>query len=490
MTSTNHDPSNPPDRDSASESPVLAYEAPDTERSSSAMPTEQQLERELPPRAGRAHDPYAALRIGHYRLFAAAFCASVIGGQTQNVAVGWQIYQKTNSAMSLGWLGLVMATPILLLALPAGHVADTFSRRRIMLVTHSVSAACALALALVAHLNLGGAQTVSAIYALMFVGNAGATFGRPARSAFMPQLVPPHVFPNAVTWNSSIFEVASVAGPAIGGLLCWRSVTLAFVFAACCWCGTLVGIYFLPNRAAPGRATRDARRGPMPSLGDLVAGVRFVVRSKLMLGAMTLDMFAVLLGGCTFLLPIFAKDILHVGALGFGFLRAAPSVGAIAMALTIAHTPPFRNAGRALLLAVAGFGAVTIAFGLSRNFALSFAMLVLLGAFDNVSVVIRHTLIQLLTPDAMRGRVSAVNQVFIGSSNEIGGLESGLTAAWLGPVTSVVMGGIGTILVVIGVASIWPQVRKLKSLADVKPDTLDDRPPAPAHEPAPAATAK
>jgi MFS family permease len=229
-------------------------------------------------------------------------------------------------------------------------------------------------------------------------------------------------------------------------------------------------VFLLPVRRPIGHGTRN-----VPTVSDLVAGVRFVWQSKLMLGAMTLDLFAVLLGGCTFLLPIFAKK-LGGGAFEFGVLRAAPSIGALVMAMVIAHTPPFRRAGRALLLAVAGFGAATIVFGLSTNFYLSFAMLLLTGVFDNVSVVIRHTLVQLLTPDAMRGRVSAVNQVFIGSSNEIGGLESGLTAAAFGPVTSVVIGGIGTILVVCGVAALWPQVRKLRTLNDVRPEPIPAQP--------------
>jgi MFS family permease len=287
----------------------------------------------------------------------------------------------------------------------------------------------------------------------------------------MPQLVPTSVFANAVTWNSSVFETASMAGPAIGGFICGRSVTHAYVFTAICWSAAMVAIFFLPEKRLPGASSDGDAKEPrgVPSFADLIAGVRFVWHSKLMLGAMTLDMFAVLLGGCTFLLPIFAQR-LGVGAVGFGWLRAAPSIGALTMAVVIAHTPPFQRAGRALLIAVAGFGCSTIVFGLSMNYGLSFAMLVIAGAFDNVSVVVRHTLVQLLTPDAMRGRVSAVNQVFIGSSNELGGLESGLTAAWFGPVGSVVAGGIGTILVVLGVASIWPQVRKLGSLKDIRPD--------------------
>jgi MFS family permease len=448
-----------------------AYEQPDNERPASASPTEHQLEREVPlgyESHVAGHDPYAALRHPSYLLYALAFALSVIGGQTLTVAVNWEIYERTKSALSLAWLGLVMAVPVLLLALPAGHVADTHSRRRIMLATHTIALLCALGLAALSHYFKTLPHAVWAIYGLMLVGNSGATFGRPARSALMPQLVPIHVFANAVTWNSSIFETASMAGPAIAGFILRRSVTHAYLFTAACWCAAMFAIFFLPEKPIP-RTNNGARN--MPTFSDLIAGVRFVLRSKLMLGAMTLDMFAVLLGGCTFLLPIFAQR-LGVGAVGFGWLRAAPSIGALTMAMLIAHTPPFQRAGRALLVAVAGFGCATIVFGLSSNYTLSFAMLVLAGAFDNVSVVVRHTLIQLLTPDAMRGRVSAVNQVFIGSSNELGGLESGLTAAWLGPVASVVIGGVGTILVVLGVATIWPQVRRLGSLRDIRAEEV------------------
>jgi len=414
----------------------------------------------------RGHDPYAAFRLRNYRLYAAAFGISVIGGQMQNAAVGWETYKRTGSALSLGWLGLAMATPVLLLALPAGHVADNHSRRRIMLLTHFVSFACALALAALAYFWPHSPRGAWAIYAIMMLGNSGATFGRPARSALMPQLVPSSNFANAVTWNSSIFEVASVVGPMIGGLLCALSIPLAYLCSAACWLVTIALVKALPNKQPPQRSDR-----PVPRFSDLIAGVKFVWQTKMLLGAMTLDMFAMLLGGCTFLLPIFAQR-LGVEALGFGLLRSAQSIGAIGMAIVIAHTPPFRRAGRALLTAVAGFGVVTIVFGLSTNFILSFVMLVFSGALDNVSVVIRHTLIQMLTPDKMRGRVSAVNQVFIGSSNEIGGLESGLTAWAVGPVASVVIGGIGTILVVLGVAAIWPQVRQLKSLSHLdSPET-------------------
>lgn len=452
--------------------PKLAYEPPDVERPASASPTESQLESELP--GGRdtgGHDPYAALRFRDYRFYVSSFFLSVIAGQMQIVAVGWEIYQKTGSKMNLGWMGLALALPVLLLSLPAGHVADTHSRRKIVMFTHVLSAMCALALAYHSLYGLDGKFSLPIVFGLLIVGNSGATFGRPARSALMPQLVPMRVFANAVTWNSSIFETASMIGPAIGGFLCARNLALAYTVAAGCWLITVLILIAIPDRPAP-------RRGAPASFQDLVAGARFVWRTRLLLAVMSLDLFAVLLGGATFLLPVFARDILHVGGTGFGWLRAAPAIGAFCMAMLLAHTPPLRRAGRALLLAVVGFGLATIVFGLSRSYPLSFAMLILAGAFDNISVVVRHTLIQLLTPDSMRGRVAAVNQIFIGSSNELGGLESGLTAALFGEVKSVVGGGMGTILVVLGINSIFPQVRKLGSLRDIRPAAPDQPPPA------------
>jgi MFS family permease len=258
----------------------------------------------------------------------------------------------------------------------------------------------------------------------------------------------------------------------VAGFICAYSSPLAYLTTAACCGGTALTVWFIPDREPP-------RRGAPANISDLMAGLRFVWRTKLMLGTMTLDLFAVLLGGATFLLPIFA---IRIGgdAVTLGWFRAAPAVGAFVMAMVIAHIRPFQRAGRTLLIAVCGFGVVTIIFGLSTHFWLSFAMLVLLGAFDNISVVVRHSLVQLLTPDHMRGRVAAVNQIFIGSSNELGGLESGVTAALFGEVISVVAGGVGTILVVLGVSTIWPQVARLGSLKDIRPEDPSTPPEIPA----------
>jgi MFS family permease len=270
-----------------------------------------------------------------------------------------------------------------------------------------------------------------------------------------------------------------MAGPALGGFICAYNIPLAYVVTGLCWFTTSLIVWLIPNREPP-------RRGAPATLPDVAAGLRFVWRTKLLLGAMTLDLFAVLLGGVLFLLPIFATRI-GGGAVTLGWFRAAVALGAACMAIGIAHFPPFRRAGRVLLFSVCIFGAATIAFGFSTNFWFSFAMLALVGASDNVSVVIRHSLMQLLTPDEMRGRVAAINQIFIGSSNELGGLRAGVMAAFFGEVISVVAGGIGTILVVFGVASLWPQVARLGSLKEIRPAQASD--PTSETSPAPATAA-
>jgi MFS family permease len=289
-------------------------------------------------------------------------------------------------------------------------------------------------------------------------------FSAPSRASLVPLLVPGELLSNAVAWNTSGWQLASVAGPALGGLLLAAAghAALVYFLAAFCamGCAGLVGSI---------RPHAVVRHGETVSLASLLAGVRFVWHTRLILAALTLDMFAVLLGGATALLPVFARDILHVGPGWFGWLRAAPALGAIVMAFVLAHRRPLRRAGRALLWSVAGFGAAMIVFGLSRDPVLSLVVLALAGALDNVSVVVRHTLVQKVTPDVMRGRVSAVNLIFISSSNELGAFESGITAHWFGPLLSVVGGGIGTILVVLIAATAWPEVRRLGRLQDLKP---------------------
>jgi MFS family permease len=433
--------------------PKLAYEPPDDERpASAAVPPPQVLEKES------IHDPYAALRYRDFGLYLVGWFVSVIGSQVLEVAVAWDLYQRTHNALTLGWVGLVAAAPIILLALPAGQIADHVDRRRIMVSMQTLAIACAVGLGI---LSLSPSP-LWLIYGILFMAAVAKAIGWPARTALVPSLVPPEVFPNAIAWNTTAFETAAMAGPALGGfLIAWNHTVPYFVTATC---GLIFIATIIPIRKRP----QSSRREP-PSLKSLAAGIRFVIDNQIILAIITLDLFAVLLGGATYILPIFAKDILNVGAHGFGWLRASPALGAILCALLVAHLPPMKRAGRALLLAVTGFGIASIIFGLSRSFWLSMAMLFLTGAFDNISVFVRHTLVQSLTPDSMRGRVSAVNNIFVGASNELGGFESGLTARFFGPVISVVGGGIGTLVVVSLTTFVWPQVRKFGSLTEARP---------------------
>jgi MFS family permease len=340
--------------------------------------------------------------------------------------------------------------PMVLFSLPAGHVADNYSRKRIIVLMNLVIAAASLGLTLI---SARGAH-VFWIYACLFAAGTARTFLWPASSAFLPQLVSRRDFSRVVAWSSGSFQLSSVAGPAVGGALIALTDHAALVYAAnaaaALICLTLISF-------VRGRHTVVAKE--KMTADSLSVGFRFVFASPIILGTITLDLFAVLLGGATTLLPVYAKDILAVGPTGLGFLQAALPMGSLLCALVLAHRPPMQKAGRAMLSAVAGFGVATIAFGCSRWFWLSFLMLFACGAMDNVSVVVRHTLVQLLTPDEKRGRVSAVNSLFIGTSNELGGFESGLVAYLLGPVFSVVAGGVGTILVVLAVALIWPPIR-------------------------------
>ncbi len=415
------------------------------------------------------HDPYAALRVANFRNYLLASLLSTIGGQIRSVAVGWDLYERTGSASSLGFVGLVQFLPVLLLTLAAGHAADRYSRKKLLVISQLLMGSASLGLAVTSWT----AAPIIFPYLCLLLAGIGRAFSAPARWALLPDLAPKHLLASSVTWNTSGFQVASVVGPTLGGLAIAYTggATAAFVLDVIC--SLLVFLLMIPVKVS----TRSSLAEP-PSLKSVLAGYHFVTRSKLILATITLDLFAVFLGGAITLLPIFAKDILHVGASGLGWLRAAPSLGAVVMALYLAHRPPMRKAGLALMWSVAGFGLATIIFGLSRNPTLSFLMLFLTGAFDNVSVVVRATLIQVLTPDNMRGRVSAVNAIFIGSSNELGGFESGMTAELFGPVASAVGGGVGTILVVLFVEWLWPDVRRLGELhrAGIVEETQPDEP--------------
>lgn len=400
----------------------------------------------------KPHDPYASLRHAGYRRLLAGNVLSALALEMQSVAVGWELYERTGSAAALGLTGLAQFLPVLVLSLPAGHAADRFNRKRLFIAAQVLLAAASASLAVLSWF----AGPVGLIYLSLLANGVGRSFTAPSRWALLAQLVPTADLANAVTWNSSGWQVASLVGPAAGGFaiaLTGRATDTYVAAALCCLgCAALV---------AGTRPGVGGRSGEPMTLDSLLAGVRFVWSSPVILATITLDLFAVLLGGATALLPIYARDILQIGPTGLGWLRAAPSVGAVVMALALAHRPPMRKAGRAMLLSVAGFGVATLVFGLSRDPILSFAMLALTGALDNISIVVRGTLVQLLTPEAMRGRVASVNTIFIVSSNELGAFESGVTAHWFGPVASVVIGGLGTLAVVSGVALRWPQVRRL-----------------------------
>lgn len=401
------------------------------------------------------HDPYAPLRHRDYRLLLTGRFIASFANEMLTFAIGWELWLRTQSAFALGLVGLVQVVPVILLSLPAGHVADQYNRRRIVIVAELCIALCVVGLGWLSYTK----GPLALIYlCLLGIGIARA-FNEPASSTLLPQTIPPDLFARAATWSNSVWQFASITGPALAGVLVgfFHTVTFIYVFAA------LAAIVFcILISLIQGRQLALAEKSE--TLEAVREGIRFMRRTKVILAAITLDMFAVLFGGAVALLPIYATDILNVGAQGLGIMRAAPSVGALLMAFALAHLPPMKNAGRTLLLAVTGFGLATIVFGLSTNFLLSVLMLGALGALDNISVVIRSTLLLTRTPDAMRGRVSSVNSIFISVSNEMGSFESGFVAALFGPIFAVVSGGIGTIIVVLAIARIFPEMRNLKTL--------------------------
>jgi len=409
-------------------------------------------------------DAYAALRHPFVRSFAIGRFAAIAGWQMINVAVGWQLYERTGDAWSLGLVGVVELAPVLVLMVVAGHAADRYPRRNIAIFAHSLVAIAAIGLALVSWLQ----GPVVAIYSLLALIGTGRAFASPSVSTILPQLLAPAEFANANAWLSSAFQLAAISGPAFGGLLIAATGAATWSFAAAA-AGQLFFMAMLRTLPARRPATPSAPRGPQ----DLFAGFRFVRNNPLFLAAITLDLFAVLFGGAVALLPIFAKDILGVGPAGLGWLRAAPGAGAMTMALVTTRLAPWQRPGRVLLLVVAGFGLATIGFGLSRSFAFSLVCLFVTGIFDNVSVVIRLTLEQTITPDHLRGRVAAINYVFVGFSNEFGAFESGATAALFGPTLSVVGGGVATLLVVAMVRTLRPELARIGPLHSLAPaDTV------------------
>ena len=443
-----------------------------------------------------AHDPYAALRFPAYRRFLAGNFLHIFGRQMLAVAVAWQIYGWTGSATALGFVGLLHAVPLLVLTLPAGHLADRFNRKRIIcgaLFTNSVLTLLLTVITIWPEIIPNGSVPQAAnriiheialtferhvdpdslhfenpalplLYLITFFIAITRVASGPSRTALLPQLLPRGAFSNAVTWFASFSGIANVAGPALGGfVIAYAGFSTVYALDAICAAAFL--ILLLPVPYLKGERSEKGR-----SWDNLLVGVRFVWADKRILSSITLDLFAVLFGGTVALLPIFADRILNVGLVGLGWLTAAPAIGSLSMALTLAHLPPMKRPGVILLWAVGGFGLTMIGFGSSTWFLASFLFLLLSGVLDNVSVIVRHSLVQLLTPDQMRGRVSAINQIFIGSSNELGGLRAGLTAAWIGPVAATIVGGMITISIAVGVARLWPQIRLIPALSRITPD--------------------
>jgi MFS family permease len=401
-----------------------------------------------------------------FRRYQLARVAVILGAEAQAVAVAWQVYSITHRAIDLGYTGLALFLPGLFFLLPAGHVADRFDRRHVILWCYSLQVFCSLTLLLLAVLGTGH---VFFIYSVLFLIGTGRAFSAPASSALLPHLVPEKHFVNAVTWGGAIFQLANVTGPALGGLLFTLplagflrrrgleggGIVYAFTLTTLVWFLVLI----LSLHVRPGRMEHRAA-----SLKVVLAGFQYVRNSPLLLGSMSLDLFVVLLGGAVALMPIFANDVLHTGPRGLGALRAAPAIGALTMSLVMARFPIGRRAGKRMFVCVAIFGVATVVFGMSKSLWLSLGALAISGAADMISVIIRGSLLQLATPVEMRGRVSAVNSLFIGASNELGEFESGATAQWLGAVRATIFGGLASLAVAGVWATLFPTLRRADEL--------------------------
>ena len=397
-----------------------------------------------------------AFQYPNFRYFMTARFLITSATEMQAVAVGWQVYALTNRPLDLGLVGLAQFLPGIFLFLLAGHTADRVPRQRILQTCYLAFSACSLALLA---LTARGIATAWPIYAVLLGNGVVRAFNGPAGQAFLPLLVPEEHFQNAVAWSSSVFMSATILGPAVGGLLYGFTGNPMPVYG-CSAAFTLAGLVLVSRLRVP-----HVERPRKAATAEMVlGGLRYIWRNPLILGAISLDLFAVLLGGAVALLPVYAKEILHIGTTGLGILRGAPGIGALVTSIAVAHWPLRRHAGAAMLWCVAGFGVFTVVFGMSRSVLLSLGALVLLGACDMVSVIVRHTMVQLHTPDEMRGRVSAVNMLFVGASNEVGQFESGLTAQWFGTVPAVVLGGIGTIAIVALWSKLFPALREIDKI--------------------------
>ena len=398
----------------------------------------------------------AAFRYPNFRYYMLARFLTAASSEMQAVAVAWQVYALTHRPLDLGLVGLAQFLPGILLFLPAGHTADRAPRKVILQFCFAGFVLCSL---LLLGLTLRGLTSMAPLYLVLVFNGVVRAFSGPASQAFLPLIVPVADFPNAVAWSSSNFQAATILGPVAGGLIYGWTGSAIPVYA----CSALANLAALVAMSAI-RVQATERPRTVASAGDLLSGIKYIRSNKLILAAISLDLFAVLLGGAVALLPVYAREILHVGASGLGILRTAPGVGAVITAILVAHWPLRRRAGMVMLWCVFGFGLATIIFGVSHNVALSLAVLVVAGSCDMVSVIVRHTMIQLATPDEMRGRVSAVNMVFIGASNEVGQFESGITAQWFGTVPAVVLGGVGTVAIVALWAWLFPELRRVDKL--------------------------
>ena len=422
----------------------------------------------LPSPVEAPHDPYAPLRIRNFRWFVASILTMAMGAQIQGVVVAWQMYDVTRDPLALGLVGLAEAAPFIGFALYAGHVADVRDRRRIALAALVLLLACAIGLAVATALFFApgrgrpGALIQGVIYAIIVVCGAARSFLLPARNALGADLVPRALFPSAVAWRAGIWQVAAVAGPALGGIFyAWVGPTRSYVIAGALMAVSLVTVWRIRVPARP-----PSERSEAALVASVREGLAFLLQRPIFMGAITLDLFAVLFGGAVAILPIFAAEILFVGPTGLGALRAAPAIGAVLMSAFIALRPPGRQIGRTFLRSVVAFGAFMIGFALSRSFVLSLVLLAASGAADMLSVYFRATLMQVMVPSGMLGRVSAVNQIFIGSSNELGAFESGVAARLLGTVPSVVVGGAITVVVAFVTNWVFPSLARLDSFSD------------------------
>lgn len=405
--------------------------------------------------------PLSAILSRNLKLFLVSRFAGVMAMQVQSTAVGWQIFKLTDDVFALGLVGLAQFVPMFALTLYAGDVADRYERRRVLSASYVVEATCA---AIFMALTFSGVTDTWPYFATLVLFGAARAFSAPASQSFLPQIVPASDLPQAISISSTVFQIAVIAGPAIGGALLLLGAGATYAICLALFATSSVLIYAIQMIA-------QQRHEIVGSLYERVAeGIAYVRRRQELFGAISLDLFAVLLGGATALLPYFAEHILKVGPVGFGILKASPAIGAAVMSVVLTLRPIGRFAGAKMFVCVAIFGMATIVFGLSENFYLSLAALITLGAADMVSVNVRHSLTQLATPDHMRGRVSAVSMLFIGASNELGEFESGVTAAWWGTVPAVVVGGVGT-LAVVGLWAYWfPALRRVDRLSDLKPE--------------------